>query len=618
MVRLIKKKKVKSLGVLDAKVSKTDVFLPDYIDLRNPKYIEIDGSYSSGIMVVNYARKQETGWILRLLELNFDADISLFYEKLEFTRVIRDLTYYIGNIYTEMQSINKNQQDIDIIETSCEDAKYIRREMQVNKEDLYHLCMYISVTGKSLDELNFHLEKLEGICAAMGLATRRTVFRQKELFETMLPICENPNELKEASMRNILTEGLSSTYPFVSSELYDEDGVLLGVNNYNHSLIVIDRFNSSLYKNANMCVLGTSGAGKSFLVKLMILRNRYLGIQQFVIDPDSEYKRVCENLDGSFLEISPSSKTYINVLDIRENRKDDKEDKGYLAEKLSRLRVFFSLIFMDLTDEEERILEESLIECYKNFGITFDDESLFLQESNVLRIKPKFRDSKSMPVLEDFYKVLVKDEKGKALATRLKPFIYGSYSYFNHCTNVDLENKLIVADISEMDETMISASMYVVIELFWDKIQESRGTKKIIYLDELWRLIGSSGNSYTADFVYKIFKTIRKYGGAATAITQDVADFFELENGKYGKAIINNSALKFVLQLEEEDIGILKNILKLSEEEEFKIRNFERGNCLFYAGKNHVEAKVKAYDYEYDMITTDRADLERIEEKKKE
>jgi len=604
--------------VFDAVVSKNDIFLPDYVDLHNPKYIEVDGTYSAGLMVVNYARKQEIGWILRLLELNFDADISMFYEKLDFHRVIRDLTYYIGNIHTAMRSVNQNQQDIDLLETSCEDAKYIRREMQVNKEDLYHLCLYISVSAESVELLNFNLEKLEGICAAMGLATRRTVFRQKELFGTMLPIGENPPELKSGAVRNVLTDGLSSTYPFVSSELYDEDGVLIGTNNYNHSLIVIDRFNSSIYKNANMCVLGTSGAGKSFLVKLMILRNRYLGIQQFVIDPDSEYRSVCESLDGAFLEISPSSQTYINVMDIRENRRDGREEKGYLAEKLSRLKVFFSLILKDLTEEEERILEENLIKCYRNFGITFEDESLFLQEDGTLRIKPKFRELNSMPILEDFYKVLLEDERARSLAMRLKPFVFGGYSYFNHATNIDLENKLIIADISQMDSTIVAASMYAVIELFWDKIQESRGVKKIIYLDELWRLIGSSGNQYTADFVYKIFKTIRKYGGAATAITQDVADFFDLEGGRYGKAIINNSALKFVLHLEEEDIGILRNILKLSEEEEFKIRNFERGNCLFYAGKNHVEAKIQAYDYEYDLITTDRADLERLEKEKRE
>jgi len=398
-------RKIKQPGVLDAMVSKNDVFLPDYMNLQNPKYIEINGVYSSGLMVVNYARKQETGWILRLLELNFDADISIFYEKLDFNRVIRDLTYYIGNFHSAIKSVNQNQQDIDLLETSCEDAKYIRREMQVNKEDLYHLCMYISVTGESLEQLKFHLEKLEGICAAMGLATRRAVFRQKEILETMLPICENSQELKAASMRNVLTEGLSSTYPFVSSELYDENGVLIGTNNYNHSLIVIDRFNSSLYKNANMCVLGTSGAGKSFLVKLMILRNRYLGIKQFVIDPDSEYRSVCESLDGTFLEISPSSQTYINVMDIRENRKERGEQKCYLAEKLSRLKVFFSLILKGLTEEEERILEENLITCYGKFGITFEEESLYLEQDGTLRMKPRFRKLSSMPILEDFYRV---------------------------------------------------------------------------------------------------------------------------------------------------------------------------------------------------------------------
>jgi type IV secretory pathway VirB4 component len=376
-------------------------------------------------------------------------------------------------------------------------------------------------------------------------------------------------------------------------------------------MVIVDRFDSNIYKNANMCVLGTSGAGKSFLVKLMIIRNRFMNIEQFVIDPDREYERVCKILDGSMIKIGGLSETYINIFDIRRNNIED-EAKGYLKDKIGRLNTFFSLVFTDMSKSEKVYLEEKIIECYKNKGITFDDSSLYMEYSkdDNICLKKNFKGAKDMPLLGDLYVILDKDNNTKRLAVELKPFIYGSLSFFNNYTNVDLNNKLIIADIHDLDEKILPIGMFLTADMFWDKIKENRSKKKIIYMDEVWRIIGSSGNTDAANFVYKIFKTIRKYGGGATAITQDVSDFFSLEDGKYGKAIVNNSALKIILQLEEEDVKILKNIINISEEEEIKIKSFERGVGLFFAGRNHTVVRVKAYDKEYNAITTDRKDLE--------
>lgn len=584
-----------------------DFILPDVMNFSNPSYFEMDNFFYSGLIIVNYPKEQRVNWLSPLISLDFNVDMSIFYEKLESGKVIREITYHIGDMGGALKTVSQNQQDIDIIKSSYEDAKYIRNQIQVNKEELYHLCMYCMVYEKDFEQLKINLERLEAICASMGLQTRRAIFRQEQVFSSMLPVCNNDRDIKEAAVKNVLTESLSSTYPFISTELYDVEGILIGQNSQSKSLIIIDRFDSSKYKNANMCVLGTSGAGKSFFVKLMILRNRYMGIRQFVVDPDGEYSKVCKALNGLYINVNSLSSTFINVMDIRECALE--ENGGYLSSKLKKLKTFFSLVFGEMTNEEEVFLEEKLINCYLKFGITFDDDTLY-KECEKISIKKRFKSAEDMPILEDLYYELDSDDKTKRLSVLLKPYIFGSLSFLNRRTNVDFNNKLIVADIHQLEERYMPICMYIIVDLFWDKICENRAEKKVIYMDEIWRLIGSTGNLYTAEFVYKIFKTIRKFGGGATAITQDVADFFDFEGGKYGRAIINNSTLKFILQVEEEDSKILKDVVNLSTEEEIKIKTLQRGNGLLIAGKNHIMAKIEANKEEYKLITTDRKDME--------
>ena len=291
-----------------------------------------------------------------------------------------------------------------------------------------------------------------------------------------------------------------------------------------------------------MCIFGTSGAGKSFYTKLLILRARLLGIEQFVIDPEREYVNLTKKLNGTEIRIGPSSKTYVNIFDIREESLEDGE-KGYLATKISKLIGFFNLIFGELDEEEKAILEEKIIEVYNEKNINFDDVSLFNENKNSI-ISKKFKSSLDMPILEDFYNILKNDKKTKKFSIKLNSFVKGSLSFFNNYTNVEIDNKLIIADVYELGEENLKYGMYLFTELFWDKIKINRKNKKAIYLDEIWRLIGVTSNKEVASFIYKIFKTIRKYGGSSVAITQDISDLFSLENGIYGKSILNNSSIK--------------------------------------------------------------------------
>ena len=241
-------------------------------------------------------------------------NISIFYERQDSYKTIKDLTYHIGNVGVELKETNQNRQDIDIASFTYQDAKYIRKEMQVNNEDMYFLYLYIIIYSKEIKELNFYLDKIEGIAQSKGMQTKRANFRQEELFLSTIPLMENNKILKEVGKRNILTSGLVSTYPFISSNIFDEDGIFIGTNIYNNSLVFIDKYQTQKYKNANICIFGTSGAGKSFYTKLLILRYHLLGIKQYIIDPDREYGNLCKELGGVQIKIGPNSNTYINIL----------------------------------------------------------------------------------------------------------------------------------------------------------------------------------------------------------------------------------------------------------------------------------------------------------------
>ena len=587
MINKKEKNEIKE-GFFDEK----DFISPSYINLNNPRFLEIDDYFYSGITIVNYYREYNDLILKSLIETSINMNISVFYEKKETSKVIKELTYNIGNVGVELKQSNESRQDIDIAAFTYNDAKYIRKELQINNEDMYFLYIYLTLFSTNKKELEYNLDKIEGILQSKGLQTRRTNFRQEQLFISCLPLMENKEELKIIGKRNILTSGLISTYPFISSSIVEEEGIYIGNNMYNNSLILIDRYNTNKYKNANMCIFGTSGAGKSFYTKLLILRNTLLGIEQYEIDPEREYNNIAQNLGGTIIKIGPTSENYINIFDIRKESIEENEH-GYLATKIGKLIGFFNLIFGELNEEEKAILEEKLIQTYKKKNITFNDKTLYK--------KGKFKTTKDMPILEDLYNNF-DDERTKKFKIKLIPFIKGSLKFFNNYTNIELNKKLIIADVYELGEENMKYGMYLFTELFWDKIKINRKIKKAIYLDEIWRLIGVTSNKEVAKFIYKIFKTIRKYGGSSVAITQDISDLFSLENGTYGKSILNNSSIKTFFSLEEENIKLLAQYSNLSEKEKMEIKSLRRGECLTFVGDEHVLISIEASDFERKII----------------
>ena len=561
---------------------------PLYINLTNPQYIEIDGMFFSSLLIINYNRIFQELIFKNILEINENILISIYIKKNNQYKIIKEIAKNIGNTTVDLEKINNSRIDIDIAKSSLEDAKYIRREMQLNNQQLLYFYTYITTYSKNKEELKNQINKIEEILQNSGLKSKKSYFRQEQTILANLPLNKNNYDIKRAVKRNILTDGIKGTYPFITSTIYDEQGILYGTDINNNSLIIIDKFDREKYKNSNTCIFGSSGSGKSYFTKIQVLRNYILNINQYIIDPEREYEKISKSLNGSLIKIGPASKTYINIFDIREDSLEENEE-GYLATKLNKLIGFFKLIFQDITEEERTELENKIIKIYKNKNIDFNDKSLFKNN--------KFKTSTDMPILEDLYK-----ELNKKMQKKIEPFITGSLKCFNNYTNIELNNKLIIGDIYELGEENIQFGMYIFIELFWDKIKKDRNSRKIIYLDEIWRLIGITSNKETASFIYKIFKTIRKYGGGATAITQDVSDLFSLEEGAYGKSILNNSELKLFFSLEEENIKTLEKYIDINEKEKIEIKSLRKGESLFFVGQDHILTKINSDKFEKELI----------------
>lgn len=623
--------------------TKKDEILPSYISINNYKYVEIDNMYYSGLIIVDY-NKENTDIIFKnIINENINIRMSIFCEKQDTYKAIKDLTYNIGNMAIE----TKETEEVDLVAYTKDDARYIRREMQINNEELYNFYTYIVVYSDDLDKLFFNLNKVQGILESNGLITKLANFREDEVLKSTLPIYYNSSLIKNAARRNILTSGIIATYPFILSNIFDKKGIFLGKNNINNSNIFFDRFDNSKYKNSNMCIFGTSGSGKSFFVKLQVLRQYLLGIKQFIIDPEREYNILSKNLDGQNIIIGPDSNQFINIFDIRENSIED--TSGYLNSKLLKLKSFFYLIFDDMEIEEYSILEKYIIKTYNNKGINFDDESLFKKNNNknknndndknksyekkidnieninkneIIYFNKIFKTFDEMPILQDLYNEIIeginntKNENEKKILNsfknKLEIFVNGSLSFFNKHTNINLDNNLIVADIYSIGEENYKYAMFLFTELFWDNIKEKREEKKIIYIDEIWRIIGVTSNREVASFIFKIFKTIRKYGGGAVAITQDVSDIFSLDDGNYGRSILNNSEVKVIFNLEEENIKILSNNITLSEKEKMEIKMFKRGESLIFVSNTHVLLKVLASDFEKELMEKDYENINSI------
>ena len=597
-----------------------EFFSPGSIDFTHGRHICIDGLYYAYLLVPSdgYRVQVPAGWLSLIVNAGDGIDLDMFLSRQPKEQIVQKVGQQLRINRSRIKDASDTNTDFDDIDSAIRGG-YFLKEGLANNEDFYFLNLLITVTAPSEEDLEWKVNEMKKLLASQDMQLRTCHFREEQAFLASLPLAAMERGLYEKSRRNLLTGGAASCYPFTSYEMCDDNGILLGVNKYNSSLIIVDIFNSAVYKNANMAILGTSGAGKTFTMQLMALRMRRKGIPIYIIAPlkGHEFHRACANVGGEFIQVSPASPHCINVMEIR--RVDHTVDElldgpgirlSELAEKIQRLHIFFSLLIPDMTNEERQLLDEALVLAYGQKGITHDNATLEDPEH-----PGQYRE---MPVLGDLYAILKKYTQTRRMAVILNRLVNGSASTFNQQTNVSLDNRYTVLDISSLTGDLLTVGMFVALDFVWDRAKEDRTEEKAIFIDECWQLLsgaGAAGTRMAGDFVLEIFKTIRGYGGSAICASQDLNDFFNLDEGRFGKGIINNSKTKIILNLEDDEAQRVQEALRLSDAEVLEVTHFERGNGLISTNNNNIMVEFKASPLEKDLITTDRRELKDIVER---
>ena len=592
---------------------------PRGIDLTHRNYTIMDGLYYSFLYIKGngYPNKVRAGWMSSLINAGEGIDVDVFLRRENRSKTIDKVAQRIRLNRTKLKSMQDTSTDYEELAGSIQAGYFIKQGIANYNEDLFYMSVFVTVSARTYEELMWRKQQMTDMLKSMDMYVSDCSFQQEDALRTVMPFLQISPKLEKKSKRNVLTSGAASTYMFTSFEMSDDTGVLLGINRHNNSLCIVDLFDTKKNKNANLNLLGTSGAGKTFTMQLLALRMRMRGIQCYIIAPikGHEFRRACNRIGGQFIKIAPGSLHCINIMEIRHtispemeliDELDYSEMDSLLAQKIQQLMIFFSLLIPDMTNEEEQMLDEALIRTYGKFGITHDNDSVYADRNAV---PPKM---KTMPILGDLHEELQKNEMTKRIAVIVSRFVTGSAQSFNQQTNVDLSNKYIVLDLSELKGKLLPVGMMIALDYVWDKIKSDRTKKKAIMIDEIWQLIGAGSNRMAAEFCLEIFKVIRGFGGAAISATQDLSDFFGLEDGRYGRAIINNSKNKIILNLEPDEAEFVRDTLKLTKTEIRSITRFERGEALICSNNSKVPVIIKASKEEQEMITTDRAELEAI------
>ena len=590
---------------------------PRGIDFSHYNFVVMDGMYYSVMHIRRngFPHTVRGGWMSSLINAGEGVDIDVHLRRENRGKTLDKVAQRIRLNRTKLRGMQDTSTDYEELTGSIQSGYYIKSGIANNNEDLFYMSVFITISARTYEELLWRRGQMTDLLKSMDMYINECNFRQEAALRSVMPfLCIDPNIEKKAQ-RNILTSGAASTYMFTSFEMSDDSGVLLGINRHNNSLCVVDLFNTRVNKNANVTLLGTSGAGKTFTMQLLALRMRMRGIQCYILAPlkGHEFKRACAAVGGTYIKISPGSTNCINVMEIRKTLSPEMElidemdynsEDSLLSRKIQQLLIFFSLLIPDMSNEEEQMLDEALVRTYRQFGITHDNDSLYADKAHTRY--------KRMPILGDLHKLLEANPLTQRLAIIVSRFVTGSAQSFNQQTNVNLENKYVVIDISELKGKLLPVGMFIGLDYIWDQVKSDRTKRKAIYIDEIWQLIGASSNRQAGEFCQEIFKIARGYGAAAIAASQDLSDFFSLEDGRYGRAIINNSKTKIILNLEPDEAEYVRETLKLTRTEIRSITQFERGEALISSNNNKVPVLVRASKVEQQLITTDRSELAAI------
>lgn len=587
-----------------------DILSPTAIDTKSRDYIVVDGVFHAYLYITGYGYSTTVGscWLAPLVEAGEGVNVSFSFTRQNREKILSKIAQTTMLNRSRMRDVGDTRQDYEELDSAITSGLYLKDVMNRQGEDFYYMHTLIEVVADDPDTLEQRVTAVEKLCVSVDMIARRCDYANEQGFLSTLPLVTLDGDIERKSRRNALTTGVAAAFPFVSYEHSDRNGIFLGLNLYNKSPVFLDPYDDYKYTNGNWWIGGNSGAGKSVTLQCLAGRLREQGKRVVCVIPKKghEFRPNCEQLGGLYLRLSPSSRDCPNIMAIRRRTLDAyagiqelaARDDSVLADKISRLIIWYSLQKKDLTEEDKNYLDASLVECYDRYGITFDNASV-VDENGAF---------KEMPIIPDWYNVLLEKPETKHLAVVLTRYVTGSAAAMGRRNHISIDNKYIVLDTSGMPDDLILPGIYWAIDVANDIIMNAGGELSALIADELWSLVGAGSNPLAAAYVQEMVKTIRGLGGIAITSTQGMQDLFSLEGGKYGKGILDSSRIKFVMQMEEQEARLIQQILNLSEEEVRQITRFRRGEGLLCIGYNHVPVAFHVTKKEYDAITTSPTD----------
>jgi len=570
-------------------VSVRDVIAPASFKIDRD-FLLLNNTYVRTLFVMTYPRYVTIGWFAPIINESLTLDISMFFYPMKTGLVLKQLKNKVGTMEAQIISDHEKGAPRDpIAETALRDIEDLRDSLSQGTERFFQYALYVTIYAKNKEELELATDRVENLLGMQLIYSRKALFQTEQGFNSTLPL--GNDELGITT--NMNSSPIASSFPFVSSELTSDQGILYGINMHNNSLVLFDRFS---LQNANMVVFATSGAGKSYAIKLEILRSMMLGTDVIVIDPEFEYKHLSDAVNGSYINVSLNSESKLNPFDLPRAVSGESKPEDILRSAVITLKGLIRLMIGDITNAEDSILDRALLETYAKKDIT--------PASDLSNVEP--------PLMSDLEDVLLSMEGGEDMALRIKKYTEGTFSgLFNSPTNIEVNNQLVVFCIRDLEDELRPIGMYIVINYIWNIIR-SEMKKRMLVVDEAWIMMRHEDS---AKFMFALVKRCRKYYMGVTTITQDVNDFL---TSPFGSAIVTNSSIQLLLKQSQAAISLIQKTFMLTEGEKYLLLESAVGEGIFFAGAKHAAIKIQASYAEHQIITSDPRQLLEIEEAKKE
>lgn len=555
-----------------------------------PSFVRLGDLFCRTIFVVTYPRYVSVGWASPIINLSAQLDIAMYFYPVKADIILKELKRKVGVLEAQISEDAEGGKPRDpITETALRDVEQLRDDLTQGIEHFFQFAFYCTFYSADKDELERITSNVEGTFASMLIYTRRAYFQAEQGFNSTLPVCNDELQITF----NMSTSPIASSFPFTSAELSSDNGILYGVNRHNNSLILFDRFS---LQNANAVIFATSGAGKSYAVKLEIIRSLMLGIEVLVIDPEMEYKHLSDTVGGTYVNISLSSKSKINPFDLPRPMGETFSVEDIIRSAVITLKGLLRLMLGKITTTEDSILDRALLETYAKKDI--------VAGADISNVEP--------PILQDFQEILEGMEGTAELIVKLRKFTEGTFSgLLNSPTTVKMSNQLVIFSVRDLEDELRPMAIYTIINYIWNVVRSER-KKRILVIDEAWWLMQAEDS---AKFIFALVKRCRKYFLGITTITQDVNDFL---TSPYGQAIVTNSSMQLLLKQSPASIDLIARTFLLTQSEKYLLLESGVGEGIFFAGAKHAAIQVVASYTEDQVVTTNPQQLLQIEAAKKE